>query len=57
MYCANCSEKIMGDPLRQGSEYYCSVECANIAQGVDPEDPLVFETKEYDADFLAEEED
>ena len=56
MHCANCSEKIMGEPLRKGGEYFCSVECANMAQGVDPDDPLLYDNDEFDEDFLEEEE-
>lgn len=56
MYCTNCSEKILGEPLRQGGECFCSVECANIAQGVDPDDPMVYENQDFDEDFFEEEQ-
>jgi len=56
VYCANCSEKIMGEALKQAGEYFCSVECANIAQGIDPDDPLIYESEDYDEDFCQEEE-
>jgi hypothetical protein len=56
VYCTNCSEKILGEPLRQGGECFCSVECANIAQGVDPDDPMVYENQDFDEDFLEEEQ-
>lgn len=55
MHCANCSEKIMGEPLKKGGEYFCSIECANIAQGVDPDDPFIYDNEEFDEDFLEEE--
>ncbi len=56
VFCANCSEKIMGEPLVQAGEYFCSVECANAAQGIDPDEPLIYETDAFDQDFLDEEE-
>ena len=56
MYCANCCEKIMGDPLRQAGDYFCSMECAYDAQGIDPDDPMIFEFEEFDQDFLDETE-
>ena len=54
MYCANCSEKIMSDPLKQAGDYYCSSACANEAQGLDPNESLVYDTGEIDQDFLAD---
>jgi len=42
MFCAHCSEKITGKPIMQSGEKYCSLECANLASGIDPE-----ETEEY----------
>jgi hypothetical protein len=38
MYCAFCNEKISGIPVKQASEFYCSLECANLASGIDPEE-------------------
>jgi len=35
MFCANCSEKIMGDTVMQGGECFCSEECASLAAGID----------------------
>lgn len=54
MYCANCSEKITGEPLKQAGEFFCSVECANVAQGIDPDDPLVYESEDFDEEFFEE---
>ena len=42
MFCAHCNEKITGKPIIQSGEKYCSLECANLASGIDPE-----ETEEY----------
>jgi len=47
VYCAYCSEKILGEPVRQTGEYFCSVECANLASGVDPDEELSL--SEHDA--------
>lgn len=38
MKCSHCDSKIAGDTIRQESEYYCSLECANLASGNNPED-------------------
>ena len=38
MFCANCSEKILGAAVRQSGEQFCSVECASLAAGLDPEE-------------------
>lgn len=35
VHCANCSDKIIGKPFRQDKEFFCSLECANLASGVD----------------------
>ncbi|MFC1475190.1 hypothetical protein ACFLQG_00945 [Candidatus Zixiibacteriota bacterium] len=35
MYCAHCQEKVSSNPIKQGGEYYCSLECANSAAGYD----------------------
>ena len=38
MYCAQCGDKIVGKPVKQGGEFFCSPECANFASGVDIEE-------------------
>ncbi|HUV29560.1 MAG TPA: hypothetical protein VMY05_00525 [Acidobacteriota bacterium] len=38
MFCAQCLERITGKPIRQGGEYFCSLECANLASGIDVEE-------------------
>jgi hypothetical protein len=56
VYCAQCSEKIIGKPLRQDGDYFCSLECANIASGIDPEEHQgYYEEKSFD-DFYEEAE-
>lgn len=55
MFCANCSEKILGDAVRQGEECFCSDECANLAAGVDPEDANgYYEEEDSVKDFFEE---
>ena len=43
MRCAFCEDEIAGKPVRQQGQYYCSLECANYAAGVDPEDEDYFD--------------
>jgi hypothetical protein len=50
MHCAYCSEKIIGKPICEGAECYCSLECAYLASGIDPD-----ETGEYYEEDLLEE--
>jgi hypothetical protein len=38
MHCAYCSEKIVGRPISQGNDAFCSLECANLASGIDPDE-------------------
>ncbi|NOY87881.1 MAG: hypothetical protein GXO93_00645 [FCB group bacterium] len=38
MFCAQCCEKILSDPVKQGNDYFCSLTCANLAAGYDPEE-------------------
>ncbi len=42
MFCANCSEKIVSDPVKYASDYFCSPQCANLAGGFDSEDEFVY---------------
>ena len=60
MYCAYCSEKIRGVPVKQGGDFFCSPECASLASGIDPEDPDnedLFDSEEFDDDFLDEDDE
>ena len=47
MICPQCSEEIGSNSVKQGSEFFCSLECANLAAG--------YETDEEESYF--EEED
>lgn len=38
MKCNHCGDQLASDPVRQESEYFCSLECANLASGIDPKD-------------------
>jgi len=40
MFCAQCCEKILSDSIKQGDDCFCSVACANLAAGYDPEDDI-----------------
>jgi hypothetical protein len=55
MLCAFCNEKIAGKPIKQAAEYYCSLECANAASGVEPEEEEYFEEESLD-EFMEDEE-
>ncbi|MDZ4724195.1 MAG: hypothetical protein SGI97_09875 [candidate division Zixibacteria bacterium] len=55
MFCANCTEKIVGKPIKQATDYYCSLECANLASGIEPEEEEYFEEEMID-EYFGEEE-
>lgn len=38
MRCAQCGDEIRSKPVKQDGEIYCSLECAYIAAGIDPEE-------------------
>ena len=38
MRCAECGDEIKGKPVKQDGELYCSLECAYLAAGFDPDD-------------------
>ncbi len=38
MQCAQCGDEINGKPVRQDGDIFCSLECAYIAAGLDPEE-------------------
>lgn len=57
MLCSQCGEEIVGKPVKQAGEFYCSLECANIAAGIDPdeEEEDYFEEDEIEGLFDEEE--
>ena len=55
MQCMICKDEINGRGIKQGGEYYCSLECANQNSGLKPETEGYFE--ENDLEGLYEEED
>lgn len=58
MFCAYCSDKITGYPVKQGSEYYCSLECANLASGIGPDEPVeYYDEEDMTKEFFPEEEE
>lgn len=38
MNCAQCGDRIEGKPVKQGGEFFCSLECAYQAAGLNPEE-------------------
>lgn len=38
MLCAKCGEEIKGRPVKEGSEFFCSLECANQASGLESDE-------------------
>ena len=56
MHCANCSEKILGRPFRQDKDVFCSLECANLASGIDPEESIEDPADKRFEDFFPYEE-
>jgi hypothetical protein len=56
MHCAHCSEKIKGRPFIEGNDNFCSLECANAASGIAPEEvEEYFEENDLDEYFTEEE--
>jgi hypothetical protein len=56
MFCNHCNEKIVGKPVKQGNEYYCSLECANLASGIEPEETEDYFEEESIDEFYEEDE-
>ncbi len=58
MRCAECGEKIVSKPYKQAGMIYCSLECCNIAAGidVDSEEDGYYEEEPIDDLFETEEE-
>ena len=49
MNCAHCKDEIIGKPVTQENNLYCSLECANAAVGhVAEEDASYFEEHELE---------
>jgi len=57
VYCALCNERIVGKPVTQEGEHYCSLECANAANGLtSDEDEGYYEEDEIEGLVEGEEE-
>ncbi len=56
MICTNCKDEIKGNPIRQGDEIYCSLECANKTSGMKPESEDYFEEHELEGLYNEDEE-
>ena len=57
MRCSHCGESINGRPIKQGNEYFCSLECANLAFGISPEEEEGGYYEENEIEGLFEEEE
>ncbi len=52
MRCQNCQEDLSDNKIKQGDEYYCSLECANLAAGYETDEELsYFEEDEISKDL------
>ncbi|MBD3258555.1 hypothetical protein GF377_08990 [candidate division GN15 bacterium] len=56
MFCAFCGEEIVGKPVKQSGELYCSLECANRASGIDEEEEEGYFEEDPVDDFYEEED-
>ncbi len=55
MRCEFCGEHINGNPIKQDGEFFCSVECANMASEIGDDDDTYLDDAEdgdYDQDDL-----
>ncbi|MCX6829794.1 MAG: hypothetical protein NT002_11020 [candidate division Zixibacteria bacterium] len=57
MICAFCGEKFMGKPVKQGGQFYCSIECADMAAEVVSEDEDYEEDENLDIENYEEEDE
>jgi hypothetical protein len=57
MRCNHCGDEIHGRPVKQGSEYFCSLECANLASGIASEEEEEGYFEENEIEGLYEEEE
>lgn len=52
MKCMKCKEELSNNPIKQGNEFFCSLECANLAAGYEPDEELsYFEEEEISKDL------
>ncbi len=42
MNCKLCHDHITDHPIKQGDEFFCSLECANLAAGYESDDELSY---------------
>ncbi|MDF1543915.1 MAG: hypothetical protein P1R58_02295 [bacterium] len=56
MVCSYCGEEILSKPIRQVGEYFCSLECANSAEGAGSDEAEEY-YDESDLEGLYEEEE
>jgi len=56
MHCAFCSEEIVSMPVKQEGEMFCSLECANMASGIESEEPEGYYEEDEIEGLLEEDE-
>jgi hypothetical protein len=56
MLCARCGEMIQGRPVKEGNEFFCSLECANQSSGLESDEQDGY-YDEADLEGMYEEED
>ena len=48
MNCSQCGDEITGRPVKQGGEFYCSLECANQASGHNEDQDSFYEESDLE---------
>ena len=56
MQCAMCKDEIKGRAIKQGDKYYCSLECANQALGLKPEEEDYYDENDLEGLYDEDEE-
>ncbi|MDH4156808.1 MAG: hypothetical protein OEW00_05985 [candidate division Zixibacteria bacterium] len=57
MQCRHCGEEITGRPVRQGSDFFCSLECANLASGISSDEEEEGYYEEHEIEGLYDDEE
>jgi len=56
--CKKCQDDLASNPIKQGEDFYCSLECANLAAGYETDEELsYFEEDELSKDLYNDFED
>lgn len=55
MYCPQCGEQINSNSVKQGDDFFCSLECANLAAGYkSDEEASYFEEEDLSKELFSE---